>query len=239
MLAVSPEGDAIIVWSQTDGTRKSIWASHCTSGIAWDLPVLLETDDTGDASRPDVAMDAAGNALAIWRQHDGTRNRVWARRYVVGMGWVTAAPIDHDNVLGASVPRVRMDSAGNATAIWLQYVGSYLRVWANVFTVSSGWQTAVPLETTAGTNAENPTLGIDRAGNATVVWEQTDGIAASIWASRYAFGRGWNSPSLLESSASRAIHGGLALDALGNAFAVWSQSDGLRDNIWAARFTKQ
>jgi hypothetical protein len=28
-----------------------------------------------------VAADAAGNAVAVWRQYDGTRYNIWANRF--------------------------------------------------------------------------------------------------------------------------------------------------------------
>jgi hypothetical protein len=31
----------------------------------------------GDAAAPRLALDAAGNALAVWTQHSGARNTLW------------------------------------------------------------------------------------------------------------------------------------------------------------------
>ncbi len=33
---------------------------------------------TGAAGYPQIAMDASGNAIAVWSQSDGTRNNIWA-----------------------------------------------------------------------------------------------------------------------------------------------------------------
>jgi hypothetical protein len=47
-------------------------------GPHWRTAQLIETDDAGS---PQVAADAAGNALAVWQQSDGTRISIWANRY--------------------------------------------------------------------------------------------------------------------------------------------------------------
>jgi len=50
-------------------------------------------------------MDSTGNAIAVWGQSDGTRNNVWANRYVAGSGWGTAVLLENDNAGDASPVR--------------------------------------------------------------------------------------------------------------------------------------
>ena len=52
----------------------------------WGTAVLIETDNVGNAYNPQVAVDESGNAIAVWKQFDGTRSNIWANRYVVGEG---------------------------------------------------------------------------------------------------------------------------------------------------------
>jgi hypothetical protein len=40
---------------------------------AWGTAALIETDNASDASRPQIAVEASGHALAVWQQSDGTR----------------------------------------------------------------------------------------------------------------------------------------------------------------------
>ncbi len=37
---------------------------------------VIETDNAGNASSPQIAMDSSGNAIAVWHQDDGTRNNI-------------------------------------------------------------------------------------------------------------------------------------------------------------------
>ena len=48
---------------------------------AWHTAQLIETNDAGDALGPHIVYDAAGNAIAVWTQSDGTRFNIWANRF--------------------------------------------------------------------------------------------------------------------------------------------------------------
>ena len=80
-VAIDTNGNALSVWRQSDGTRYNIWANRYTAGTGWGTAALIETDNAGDASSPQVAIDTNGNALAVWQQYDGTRYNIWANRY--------------------------------------------------------------------------------------------------------------------------------------------------------------
>src|SRR6266550_4434710 len=89
-LAVNGNGDAIAVWHQWDdaGVAISIWANEYVAGQGWGTATLIETD-SGAADNPDVAIDSGGNAIAVWRQFDGTADSIYANRYLAGQGWGT------------------------------------------------------------------------------------------------------------------------------------------------------
>ena len=56
-IAMDPDGDAIAVWQQWDGTRNNIWANRYTgSSDSWGGAERIEGND-GDARDPHVAMD--------------------------------------------------------------------------------------------------------------------------------------------------------------------------------------
>jgi hypothetical protein len=80
-IAFDPRGNALVVWEQHDGTRKNLWARRYVAANAWSAPVLIETEDAGDAIDSQIGVDADGNAIAIWRQDDGTRYNIWANRF--------------------------------------------------------------------------------------------------------------------------------------------------------------
>ena len=89
-IAINGDGHAIAVWRQSDGTRFNIWANYF-DGAAWGPAELIETDDANTEENPQIAVDADGNAIAVWSQSDGTRFSIWAN-YFNGATWGTASP---------------------------------------------------------------------------------------------------------------------------------------------------
>jgi len=81
-VAFDASGNAVVVWQQSDGTRYNIWSNRYTASTGlWGTAALIETDNAGDANNPQVAIDASGNALAVWSQSDGTRYNIWSNMY--------------------------------------------------------------------------------------------------------------------------------------------------------------
>ena len=126
-------GNAVAVWQQWDGTRYNIWSNYYVSGTGWGTAQLIETDNAWSANKPQVAVDASGNAVAVWEQSDSKRWNIWANRYVSGIGWGTAQLIETDNAGGTSTPQVAVDGNGNAMAVWYQWDGTRNNIWANRF----------------------------------------------------------------------------------------------------------
>ena len=79
-VALDTAGDGICVWCQHDGTRFNIWANRFVPSTGWGSAIPIETENTGDACSPQVAIDPTGNGIAVWYQYDGTSS-IWANRY--------------------------------------------------------------------------------------------------------------------------------------------------------------
>lgn len=237
-VAMDGSGNAIAVWRQFDGTRANIMANRYVAATnSWGMAELIETDNAGHAGVAQVAMDSSGNAIAVWRQSDGSRQNIWANRYVVGTGWGTAQLIETDNADSAEVPQIAMDGSGNAIAVWMQSDGTRWNTWANRYVVGSGWGVAQLIETDNAGGTNNPQVAVDSSGNAVAVWNQSDGTRLNIWANHYVVGSGWGTAQLIETdNAGGASNPWVAVDRSGNAVAVWNQSDGTRNNIWANRY---
>jgi len=234
-IAFDANGNALAVWDQHDGSRYSIWANRYTAGSGWGTAEPIESG-TDNAHRSQIALDANGNALAVWYQSDGTRNNIWANRYTPGSGWGYAERIETDDAGDAEDPQIAIDADGNAMAVWSQSDGTRNNIRANRYTPGSGWGTAERIET-GGDDAYSPQIALDANGNALAVWRQYDGTRYNIWANRYTAGSGWGTAELIETVSGDAYFPKVAIDANGNALAVWYQSDGTRNNIWANRYT--
>ena len=238
-VAIDANGNAIVVWYQDVGYPYHIWSNRYTASTGlWSGAAPIQTDPSGNAIHPQVAIDASGNAVAVWQQYDdvGNRYNIWSNRYTASTGlWGTAVLIETDDAGWATQPQVAFDASGNAVAVWQQSDGTRYNIWSNRYTAGIGWGTATLIETDNAGDAINPQVAFDASGNAVVVWQQSDGTRYNIWSNRYTASTGlWGTAALIETdNAGDANNPQVAIDASGNALAVWSQSDGTRYNIWS------
>lgn len=239
-VAVDPGGNAMVAYWQFDGVRFNIWANrYLASSQSWGTPQLIESNDSGDASAPRVAIDASGNAVVVFWQFDGARFNIWANRFVASNGtWGTAQLIENIETGDASAPQVAVNSVGDAVAAFWAHDGSRFGIWANRFSASSNtWADAEAIESNSGQDAGEPQVAIDPAGNAMVVWPQYDGTRNNIWANRFTASKGtWGNPQLVDSAPGDAANPQVAMDDAGNALVVWRQLDGDRFDLWAKRY---
>jgi hypothetical protein len=190
---------------------------------------------TGDARFPQIDADAAGNAIVVWDQSDGTRYNIWANRYVAGAGWSGATLIESDNN-PASVPMIAVHAGGDAIAVWEQTNGATDDLWANRYVAGVGWTGAARIET-GEDSVHAPSIAFGANGDAIAVWQQGDGVNTSAFANRYVAGSGWSGATRIESSDTQSVSfPQIAVDARGNAIAWWSQIEGVVLSVWANRY---
>ena len=232
-IVLDGNGRALAVWEQFDGSRNNIWGNRF-DGSVWGIAGRLQTDIASEASAPQIAINSDGQAVAVWAQSDGTRDNIWANSFD-GNGWGMAEQIETDNAGGAFNPQIALDADGSAIAVWQQSDGARNNIWANRFD-GSAWGAAEQIETDNVGSAVAPQVALDAKGRALVVWHQSDGSRNNIWANRFD-GSAWGTAEQIETDdAGHASAPQIAFDADGRASAVWQQSDGARDNIWASRF---
>ena len=66
-VGIDASGSAVAVWHRI-GTTNVVQASRRASGKAWTAPKPISTPSTGVIPFPHVAVDPAGNAIAIWQR---------------------------------------------------------------------------------------------------------------------------------------------------------------------------
>jgi hypothetical protein len=238
-IALNPAGNAIVSWTQLDlAGRSRVFANRYVNGAGSGIPVRIDNVAASiNASDSRVGIDAAGNAMAIYRFEVTTTNdAIGATRYVVGTGWTPPVTIDTSNT-EIDEAQVAVDPAGNALAVWIE-VDVTKEIWANRFTVGTGWGTAQRLAV-ATASTEGLQVAMDRAGNAVAVWMQyVPGVndSTEIMALRYVAGAGWGTALSIDNETDDVIDPHLAFDASGNAVVVWLSYDGSVNNVRANRF---
>lgn len=235
-IAVDSQGNGIAVWQHYDGTRFNIKANRYAVGAGWGTEVLIETDNTGAATFPRIAMDPAGDGIAVWQQFDGVQLSVFGNRYAMASGWGSAMPLETSNAGGAIDPQIAMDGFGDGWAVWSQSGGSTIDLYANHYAIGVGWTGGVLIENDVR-SAVLPRIASDIGGDVIVAWEQGGFARTNVSGVYYTAGVGWGAPTLLESdNAGDALEVDVAIDARGNAIAVWRQSVGFRANVYANRY---
>jgi hypothetical protein len=219
---------------QNDGMQNNIWANRFTTSGGWETAQPVE-DSSEAAEKPSIAIDSNGNALALWNEFDGVAFNIMASRFTPASGWSVARAIEI-NAGNAEEPQVVFDANGNAMAVWVQPSNGFRSIWANRFTVGVGWGIAQLIESQDTGHAARPSLAVEPNGNAMVVAGILNGAAADIWAIRFVPATGWGAPQLIEGNPNGAADARVAIDANGNAVAVWRQIDG-PTNVWSNRFT--
>jgi hypothetical protein len=239
-LAADAAGNGFAVWQEgAGGDTARIWTNRYVVDQGWGAAELLQNGEVTVAQAPAIAADPAGNAIAIWLQRDmDTENVVvWSNRYVPGAGWGAAEPIDQMPAPLGTGTAVGMDADGNAIAIWMRPAFPGDVIWANRYTPGSGWGTAELIKADTNTNASGARLNVGPTGDAFVVWVQNEDTRQDVWSTRFS-GSSWGTPERIDRyDAGDTVGPDVAVDGVGIAHAVWSQSDPDFRNIWASQYT--
>jgi len=187
-VAMDNNGNAIIVWYQSDGSKTHVFKSEYRSD-AWTYPSSLNNYISfygKDAAYPQVAMDNNGNAIIVWLQYDGSHYQVFKTEY--SNVWVYPSKIS-PNGQDAYSPQVAMDNNGKAIIVWYQSDGAKNQIfksecrggiWINPSSLSDNISPN-------GQNAYYPQVAMDNNDNAIIVWHQID-VSTQIFKSEYRFG---------------------------------------------------
>lgn len=206
----------------------------------WDSPVKLPTAAAGDVLAPAVGMDSHGNAIVVWSQVDGSDRKVWGTRYDASSdSW--DAPKLLETLSGLVIGlQLAVDPHGNAMAVWVQEEADFSRdLWYNRYSIATqSWQGAALLGMDTTGTADPPSIAMDAAGNAWVVWAQSNltGNPSFINARRYeAASSSWKDIRLLEAVGESDV-ASVAMNASGDALVAWEQKQDSSRSIYAARY---
>ncbi len=248
-VVMDAQGNAIAIWLKlNEGTfAYSLWFSRF-NGTSWSEAALLESDAgsvNGNSNGPKIAIDpTTGKAAVIWTQFTSTSAYdVWAKTYDPTTGWAAETKIETDEAATGKV-EVGIDSSGNALAVWSQLDAPFGRfsIWANRYTLASGWSTAAKIEENdgVGTLDGDPKIHMFTSGEALVVWLRSGGNDRAIWANRYS-GTAWGTAQMLvlDAGTSQSFDFPVVTgDATGSALLFWGQWDFIASKSQSTLFYK-
>lgn len=232
-IGVNDQGNAIVVWADNTSETYNIWSNRYTLASGWGTQVIIQTDSSGWAMDPEVAIDEMGNAIAVWRQYDeptpGGPMHAWANRYSAGIGWGAARLLETDTTHFAGEPKIGMDGSGNAIVVWsLTATNDWTGLWTTRYSVASGWSA---VEWIPETNGVEPDLAVDDYGQAIVVWR-----LGSVYSNTYSPSFGWGNKESVSSTLNGAQDPVVSIDRDGDAVAVWMETDETFVSVYANQY---
>ncbi len=246
-------GNAIVVWQQSDGANTQIFKSEYRGGI-WTHPASLADNispDGTDAFSPRVAMGANGandDAVIVWAQWDSAslmarKTQIFISEYRLG-AWTHPATIASSfNPAGSQAyddPAVAMDDNGNTIVVWRQLDGPmvtidfpqlYMREYR-----AGVWSTLTGLTDRFSQSGNEvrfpPDVAMGNNGDAVVVWRQYSGFSDGkflVYRREYRTGAWSAVPNVITDSISPRKSGStsgpkVAMDNSGNTIIVWDQT---------------
>ncbi|MEX2107730.1 MAG: PKD domain-containing protein [Solirubrobacterales bacterium] len=229
VLEVNPAGAAVVVADCKTGATAMRAASRTANGT-WGTSI--EIPGSGSGKEPRVALDDAGNAVAVWAAESST---VQSSYKPVAGSW-DAAPLQVSPVGDVALePDVAISPTGRALAVWMRD-----RAPDPVVTVetqsrqgSGPWNGGLKVLTTpitlttpvAVTGSGGPQVTMNSGGRIAVWPQLVSGLAVlrNAWGSGSDFGV-WGEDAALH-QASDGVYAveapQVALDAQGRAVAVW------------------
>lgn len=174
VIAVDAAGDAVAAWQWRSQPREQtiVQAAFRPARGAWGQAVDLATVGHGFVYDPQVAIDAAGNAIALWPDDNGLSSSI---RPSASSTWTRPVRVTPAAVID---PQVAVDAHGDAVAIWTDAATKALDAAVRP-AVAGAWQPVVHVSTAA---SADPRLGIDDAGNAAALWNAPSGSAVDAHA---------------------------------------------------------
>ena len=238
----SIHGDTVAVWEQFDGEHYSIWGNSRRAHQEWGRAHLMQTSDSAHSYNPQVAINASGQAMAVWVQMDSAQGTygIWSSRLEPSAGWGAAVQVERDNTAPTYAPGIAINDRGHAVAAWQQSDGRRVHVRASRFTPGFGWGRASRLKRGEG-DLGAPQVAIDAGGNATVVWPRFHLNRSELWASVHVVGGTWDRALRIE-----AVPGYVytprvmaAPDVPGQFAVLWDQEEGFVTGpaaVWASQY---
>jgi hypothetical protein len=215
-VAINDAGSAAILWVHDIGEPRVVQAKIRSgpSGTwpnAYDLSGMpLEVRDHA------IALDAAGNAAAVWAQRDASTF------YVVGDFRVAArgfweAPVALSSLTGHASAGPSLALAWNASVLVAWIENGQLRV-ASGQSTTGVWHPVATLAAGVG-DGTDVDVALNAAGDAAVVWSSPAGVQGATRAA----GASWTAPVRLGTGTDVDV----GVDSVGNASALWVGGPGV------------
>ena len=217
VVAVNASGEAIVAWSSWTGTNNQVEVVRGGVTGGWGAPEIISTPGVNSGG-VDVALDAAGQAFATWRQMLEGGNYEPAVTTEEGGSWSTPLLLNSSTAYSAEKPIVEVDPKGDAVVAWDRNEA----VEAASRPAGGSWSGPTELAN-FGVNSIGATVkvAIDEAGEATAIWGIANG-GPRLETARMSPSGTWTAAEIIGSSSRTYFETTVALTPTGEAIGVWT-----------------
>jgi hypothetical protein len=226
---------AMVAWERDDSSEhETVWTSRRNAAGRWGVPEIVEFSQ-GHARAVQIAADGTGTVTVIWIQQELGLSGLWANRHIPEKGW--QQPVRVEPVAGELyAPQLAIDASGRGFATWERRQGNRFGVRVSRYTPEDGWGPPRDIDAGEG-DSVSPRVAVHAKDNAIAVWSRRDSTGnRRIISARYVRSEGWGPPEEISTVGEDAYDVHVAMDASGNAIAVWEQDMEGEETIFARRF---
>ena len=173
------------------GDHRSEPVEYTVTILPWSGGLQLSAEGARQVGDYDLAMDANGNAVAIWQQEDQeadqtSEHRVYSACYDGNSGswsWENclddAAGFD-DYERSGSGPKVALNAAGEGLAAWIRHTGTQLELWGSPYE-GGNWRIAKKIASSDEMHEERSRWQVmaDPGGEKLVWWQPSEASSDS------------------------------------------------------------
>lgn len=146
-IAISGDGGGVAIWPQLQGLGTLEAANMSLTGT-WGSPVTLAPNEWGQREEPELAMNEAGEAVAVWKHFGPEQSTIVARVRTPSGEWGPQETLSPEGSPYGAID-VAVGSAGEAVAVWSQVPrfgsNSEYRIESSFRPAGGRWEPAVTL----------------------------------------------------------------------------------------------
>jgi hypothetical protein len=224
-IAVDPAGNAYAVWNDMRNGNYDIYFAYRPAGGDWGANVRVN-NDTGAAWQwaPDVAVDTSGNAYAVWEDERNGNGDVYFAYRPAGGNWSANIRVNDGGGAAQGSQAIAVDADGNAYAVWGDARNGNGDIYFAYRPAGGDWGANVQVSEDPGAvQQDEPDVAVDASGNACAVWQHDINGIADIYSACRPAGGNWGTSVKVNDDTGDAWQEipAIALDASGDAYAVW------------------
>lgn len=230
-IAVDDDGNAYVIWSDSRDDVSDIFFAYRSASGVWSNNEKVHPDASGDYQDvPAIAVDASGNAYAVWVDESSFDGEVdiYATVRPANGSWGFRELVNDDGIAGRDQfdPDIAVSPLGYAYAVWEDNRTIDSQVYFAERPPDGAWGTNVRLDDAPNTYPSHPSIALNDRGDLAVAWVDSRNASetrADLYFTHRPAGEMW-SPNLQANDVYQQVYGVpvAALDTTGTLYTMWS-----------------